>query len=295
MQRTARPRAARAPGAPASVGPGSSVRMWIDLVTDTALSVAERRGDTLAQVDAADLDHDPLAQLEAWLAEARAAGIVNAEAMALATASPDGAPSVRMVLLKGHDRRRIAFFTNLESRKAERAGGQPARRGALYWQPLDRQVRLEGAVQPLPQERRRGVLRHAAARQPDRRVGLAAITASSPTAPSSSASTPRSSERFDGSRRSAAAAALGRLPARPGGLRVLAEPAEPPARPHPLRARRRRLASLPARAVEALASGATVRVPARLSCSCPAAFQSRKPLAPWSRTASIWSRTCARS
>jgi pyridoxamine 5'-phosphate oxidase len=126
--------------------------MWIDLVTDTALSVAERHGDTLAQVDAADLDHDPLAQLEAWLAEARAAGIVNAEAMALATASRDGAPSVRMVLLRGHDRRRIAFFTNLESRKAKELAANPRAAGALYWQPLDRQVRLEGAVQALPQE-----------------------------------------------------------------------------------------------------------------------------------------------
>ncbi len=126
--------------------------MWIDLVTDTALSVAERRGDTLAQVDAADLDPDPLPQLEVWLEEARAAGIVNAEAMALATASPDGAPSVRMVLLKGHDRRRITFFTNLESRKAEELAANPRAAGTLYWQPLARQVRLEGAVQPLPQE-----------------------------------------------------------------------------------------------------------------------------------------------
>ena len=117
---------------------------------DTARSVAERCGDTLVQVEAADLDPDPLAQLEGWLAEARAAGIVHPEAMALATATPDGAPSVRMVLLKGSDTRGIAFFTNLESRKAEELAANPRAAGVLHWwQPLDRQVRVEGAVQAL--------------------------------------------------------------------------------------------------------------------------------------------------
>ncbi len=116
------------------------------------MSVAEPCGDTLGQVDAADLDPDPLAQLEVWLADARAAGIVNAEAMALATASPDGTPSVRMVLLKGCDRRRITFFTNLESRKAADLAANPRAACALYWQPLDRQVRLEGETRQLPEE-----------------------------------------------------------------------------------------------------------------------------------------------
>src|SRR5262245_55301810 len=107
-------------------GPGISVRMSIALVTDMAVSVAAGAGyptpgglgPTLARMDAADLDPDPLAQLGNWLAAAWETGIVNAEAMALATTSSSGHPSVRMVLAKGCDVRGLSFFTNLESRKA---------------------------------------------------------------------------------------------------------------------------------------------------------------------------------
>ena len=101
-------------------------------------------------MEAADLDPNPLAQLDAWLAEARAAGIVHPEAMALATATAAGAPSVRMVLLKGSDTRGITFFTNLESRKAEELTANPRAAAVLHWwQPLDRQARVEGVVQAL--------------------------------------------------------------------------------------------------------------------------------------------------
>ena len=110
------------------------------------MSVAEGRGDTLAGVDASDLLVDPYAQLATWVDAARGAGIVNAEAMALATAAADGSPSVRMVLLKGCDARGLAFYTNLESRKALELAAQPRAAVALYWQPLDRQARAEGAV-----------------------------------------------------------------------------------------------------------------------------------------------------
>jgi pyridoxamine 5'-phosphate oxidase len=92
---------------------------------------------------------DPHQLFEAWFAEARAAEPNDAEAMALATAMPDGRPSVRMVLLKAHDERGFAFYTNSRSRK----GGELAanHRAALlfHWKSLRRQVRAEGAVVPI--------------------------------------------------------------------------------------------------------------------------------------------------
>lgn len=100
-----------------------------------------------------DLDADPDAQFERWLAEARAAGIHEPEAMALATATPDGAPSVRMVLLKGHDARGFAFYTNRESRKGAELAGNPQAALLFHWAPpLHRQVRVEGRVERLSDE-----------------------------------------------------------------------------------------------------------------------------------------------
>jgi pyridoxamine 5'-phosphate oxidase len=72
--------------------------------------------------------------------------------MALATASPGGTPSVRIVLLKGIDGRGVRFFTNYESRKGRELEANPRAALALYWQPLHRQVRLEGPVEPLSAE-----------------------------------------------------------------------------------------------------------------------------------------------
>jgi pyridoxamine 5'-phosphate oxidase len=128
------------------------VRISIDLVTDTTLSVAEGLGGTLAHVDARDLDPDPLRQLAAWLDEAWARAIPNAEAVALATATPEGTPSVRMVLAKGIDDRGIAFFTNTESRKALELDANPRAALVAYWQPFDRQVRAEGVVERVAAE-----------------------------------------------------------------------------------------------------------------------------------------------
>ena len=111
------------------------------------MSVAED-ADTLAPMDAADLAAEPYEQLALWLAEARAAGIVNAEAMALATVGAGGSPSVRMVLLKGCDARGLVFYTNRESRKAIELAANDRAAAVLYWQPLERQVRAEGTVVP---------------------------------------------------------------------------------------------------------------------------------------------------
>lgn len=97
-----------------------------------------------------ELDPDPVAQFARWLAEARAAGLHEPEAAALATATPDGRPSVRMVLLRRFDERGFCFFTNRESRKGVELAANPRAALALHWHPpLQRQVRIEGAVEPL--------------------------------------------------------------------------------------------------------------------------------------------------
>jgi pyridoxamine 5'-phosphate oxidase len=92
---------------------------------------------------------DPLDRLRAWYAEAVAAGLPEPEAMALATATPEGAPSVRFVLLKAIDDRGIQFFTNYESRKGRELAANPRAAVTAYWQPLHRAVRAEGVVEVL--------------------------------------------------------------------------------------------------------------------------------------------------
>ncbi|MEP6977528.1 MAG: pyridoxamine 5'-phosphate oxidase [Thermoleophilia bacterium] len=92
-------------------------------------------------------DPDALRQFEAWFAEARDAGVPVPEAMAVATATPDGAPSVRMVLLKGVDECGFVFFTNYESRKGRELEANPRAALLFHWEALGRQVRVEGSVE----------------------------------------------------------------------------------------------------------------------------------------------------
>jgi pyridoxamine 5'-phosphate oxidase len=91
---------------------------------------------------------DPHLLFETWFAEARAAEPNDPEAMALATAGADGRPSVRMVLLKGHDERGFAFYTNSESRKGGEIAANPRAALAFHWKSLRRQVRIEGRIEP---------------------------------------------------------------------------------------------------------------------------------------------------
>jgi pyridoxamine 5'-phosphate oxidase len=95
---------------------------------------------------------EPLAQFQEWYEHAVAAGVLEPEAMALATASADGAPSVRFVLLKGIDDRGVEFFTNYESRKGSELIANPRAALSVLWKPLQRQVRLEGPVEVLTPE-----------------------------------------------------------------------------------------------------------------------------------------------
>lgn len=101
-------------------------------------------------MDLEDLSHDPHNQFDAWFGEAVAAGIPDPEQMALATATPDGAPSARMVLLKGHDARGFVFYTNRTSRKGVELAANARAACVLYWKQLERQVRIEGDVEDLP-------------------------------------------------------------------------------------------------------------------------------------------------
>jgi pyridoxamine 5'-phosphate oxidase len=99
-----------------------------------------------------DLDPDPLALFERWFAAAADAGTAEPEAVALATASPHGRPSVRMVLAKGIDERGFAFYTNYGSRKGSELEENPRAALLFHWPGLGRQVRVEGAVERLPRE-----------------------------------------------------------------------------------------------------------------------------------------------
>jgi pyridoxamine 5'-phosphate oxidase len=97
-------------------------------------------------LDEAGVDADPLRQFERWFAEAR--GVVRApEAMAVATASAEGIPSVRMVLLKEFDERGFVFYTGYDSRKGRDLAFNARAALLLYWDPLGRQVRIEGPVE----------------------------------------------------------------------------------------------------------------------------------------------------
>jgi pyridoxamine 5'-phosphate oxidase len=93
-----------------------------------------------------DVDPDPLTQLRRWLDEA------PEERVALATATKRGAPSVRMVLLKGADERGLAFYTSYESRKGRELEENPRAALLVYWPEPGRQVRVEGDVERLPAE-----------------------------------------------------------------------------------------------------------------------------------------------
>ncbi len=92
---------------------------------------------------------EPLHQVLAWYELARAEGVPEPEAAALATATPDGRPSVRMVLVRGIDARGVAFYTNRESRKGRELAANPYAAIAIHWHGLQRQIRLEGPVDVL--------------------------------------------------------------------------------------------------------------------------------------------------
>jgi pyridoxamine 5'-phosphate oxidase len=100
----------------------------------------------LEGLDEKTIDRDPIKQFQIWFNDAIAAKLPLPEAMTLATATPDGKPSARMVLLKQVDHDGFVFFTNYRSSKAEQLDANPYAALVFYWALLDRQVRVEGSV-----------------------------------------------------------------------------------------------------------------------------------------------------
>lgn len=111
------------------------------------MSVADLRKEyTLHGLSEDEVDADPLRQFQRWFDQAQAAGLTEPNAMTLATATPDGRPSARMVLLKGVDSGGFVFFTNYESRKGVELAANPWAALVFYWPELERQIRIEGRV-----------------------------------------------------------------------------------------------------------------------------------------------------
>lgn len=103
--------------------------------------------DQLAHLASSEIaDRDPMALFEAWFGDAKAAEPNDANAMALATATPDGAPSVRMVLLKGHGPDGFTFYTNVHSRKGGEIRSNMQAALLFHWKSLRRQIRVEGPL-----------------------------------------------------------------------------------------------------------------------------------------------------
>jgi pyridoxamine 5'-phosphate oxidase len=100
----------------------------------------------------ADLDADPIKQFDKWFAAAIKAEIRDANAMALATATPDGKPSVRIVLLKTFGEAGFVFFTNYTSKKGRELEENPRAALVLYWMEVERQIRIDGTVEKIPRE-----------------------------------------------------------------------------------------------------------------------------------------------
>ena len=97
-------------------------------------------------LDEKTIDRDPIKQFQTWLNDAFEAGLPLAEAMTLATATSDGKPSARMVLLKQVDHDGFVFYTNYNSAKAQQLDANPHAALVFYWAKLDRQVRIEGSL-----------------------------------------------------------------------------------------------------------------------------------------------------
>jgi pyridoxamine 5'-phosphate oxidase len=100
----------------------------------------------MSGLDEKEIDRDPIRQFQIWLDDAIAANIPLAEAMTLATATPEGRPAARMVLLKQVDHNGFVFFTNYRSAKARQLDANPYAALVFYWNLLERQVRVEGSV-----------------------------------------------------------------------------------------------------------------------------------------------------
>jgi pyridoxamine 5'-phosphate oxidase len=136
-----------------------------------------RQEYTSAGLDKADVDPDPIVQFHEWFENAVEADLHEPNAMILATATTDGKPSARTVLLKGYDVRGFVFYTNYEGRKAKEIEVNPACALLFYWGELERQVRIEGRATRLSGEESDAYF---ASRPPGSRLGAWASEQSHP-------------------------------------------------------------------------------------------------------------------
>lgn len=120
---------------------------------------------------------NPFAIFESWFAEARTSEPNDPNAMALATCTPEGHPSVRMVLLKGHGPDGFVFYTNFHSRKGGELAANPNVALLFHWKSLRRQIRIEGAIAEVTAEEADAYF---ASRHPESRLGSAASDQSRP-------------------------------------------------------------------------------------------------------------------
>ena len=110
--------------------------------------LASLRLDYAAELlDEYEVDADPVRQFATWFDQAMTAGLREANAMTLATATPDGLPSARIVLLKEFDERGFVFYTNYESQKGRELAANPRAALVFFWNELERQVRVQGEVE----------------------------------------------------------------------------------------------------------------------------------------------------
>ncbi|MDE2825907.1 MAG: pyridoxamine 5'-phosphate oxidase [Bacteroidota bacterium] len=107
----------------------------------------ETSQEIIQDLPAASPDKDPIVQFQEWFDLAQNANIYLPESMTLATASPDGVPSARIILLKGVDQRGFVFFTNYNSRKGNELNSNPRAALVIHWSTLQRQIRIEGNVE----------------------------------------------------------------------------------------------------------------------------------------------------
>ncbi|NJK54669.1 MAG: pyridoxamine 5'-phosphate oxidase [Pleurocapsa sp. SU_5_0] len=113
-------------------------------------SIADlRQNYTLAGLTEVDLDSNPIQQFNLWFEQALAADLIEPNAMTLATATPDGKPSARIVLLKGVSEQGFVFYTNYGSQKGRQLIANPYAALVFLWDKLERQIRIEGKVEKL--------------------------------------------------------------------------------------------------------------------------------------------------
>jgi pyridoxamine 5'-phosphate oxidase len=141
------------------------------------MSIAElRREYRLASLDVADVDPDPVSEFGKWMEQALRADLVEPHAFTLATASADGVPSARVVLLRGFDASGFTFFTDYRSRKGQELADNPRACACFYWAELERQVRVSGAIRKVSRDESDEYFR---SRPPGSRLGAWASTQSS--------------------------------------------------------------------------------------------------------------------